>query len=162
VRDILECAHFIILVRSTCAHYSIEGAYKNYIKQITSLSTFPFTFTIGFVIGILQSVQSDTESVHPNADVEPQQRPKWAQTTLEDVGDLVGDPTETRRTRSDFEDPPIALTATEPFLSTHIFLVQIHSLMERLLEIPFGNLPCRGSTIPSSRTRDCWKIGCCH
>jgi hypothetical protein len=38
--------------------------------------------------------------------------------------DLVGDPTDTRRTRSDFEDPPVALTATEPFPSKHIFLVQ--------------------------------------
>jgi hypothetical protein len=45
--DILECAHFIILVRSTCAHYAIEGAYKNDIKQLTNLSTFAFTFTVG-------------------------------------------------------------------------------------------------------------------
>jgi hypothetical protein len=33
------------------------------------------------------------------------------------------------------------------------FSPQIHSLMTRLLEIPFGNLPCRRSTTPSSRTR---------
>ena len=33
------------------------------------------------------------------------------------------------------------------------FSVQIHSLMARLLEIPFGNPPCRRSTTPSSRTR---------
>jgi hypothetical protein len=33
------------------------------------------------------------------------------------------------------------------------FSLQIHSLMARLLEIPFGNLPCRRSTNPSSRTR---------
>ena len=33
------------------------------------------------------------------------------------------------------------------------FSLQIHSLMERLLEIPFGNLPCRRSTTPSLRTR---------
>jgi hypothetical protein len=33
------------------------------------------------------------------------------------------------------------------------FSLQIHSLMERLLEIPFGNLPCRRTTTPSSRTR---------
>jgi hypothetical protein len=33
------------------------------------------------------------------------------------------------------------------------FSLQIHSLMVRLLEIPFGNLPCRRSTTPSSRTR---------
>jgi hypothetical protein len=52
------------------------------------------------------------------------QRPKWAQTTLQDARDLVGDPTNTRRTRSDFEEPPIALTTTEPLPSRHIFLVQ--------------------------------------
>jgi hypothetical protein len=32
------------------------------------------------------------------------------------------------------------------------FSLQIHSLMERLLEIPFGNPPCRRSTNTSSRT----------
>jgi hypothetical protein len=62
--------------------------------------------------------------VHPYADAEPEQRPKWAQPTLQDAGDLVGDPTDTRRTRSDFEEPPLALTATEPFPPMHLFLVQ--------------------------------------
>jgi hypothetical protein len=33
------------------------------------------------------------------------------------------------------------------------FSIQIHSLMARLLEIPFGNPPWRRSTTPSSRTR---------
>jgi hypothetical protein len=33
------------------------------------------------------------------------------------------------------------------------FSLRIRSLMTRLLEIPFGNLPCRSSTTPSSRTR---------
>jgi hypothetical protein len=33
------------------------------------------------------------------------------------------------------------------------FSLPIHSLMARLLEIPFGNPPCRRSTTPSSRTR---------
>jgi hypothetical protein len=46
-RGILECAHFIILVRSTCVHYTMEGAYTNDIKQLTSLSTFAFIFTFG-------------------------------------------------------------------------------------------------------------------
>jgi hypothetical protein len=32
------------------------------------------------------------------------------------------------------------------------FNLHIHSLMERLLEIPFRNPPCRRSTTPSSRT----------
>jgi hypothetical protein len=68
-------------------------------------------------------VQSDAESEHPNALAEPEQRPKWAQTTLQDAGDLVGDPTDTRRTQSDFEEPPVALTATEPLPLRHLFLV---------------------------------------
>jgi hypothetical protein len=62
--------------------------------------------------------------VHPDADVELEPRPKWAQTTLQDAGDLVGDPVDTRRTRSNFEEPPLALTATEPLPPEHIFLVQ--------------------------------------
>jgi hypothetical protein len=62
--------------------------------------------------------------VHPDADAEPEQRPKWAKTTLQDAGDLVGDPADTRRTRSDFEEPPLALTTTEPLPPRHIFLVQ--------------------------------------
>jgi hypothetical protein len=71
-----------------------------------------------------ESVQSDVESEHPDTVAEPEKRPKWAQTTLQDVGDLVGDPADTRRTRSDFKEPPVALTATEPFPSRHLFLVQ--------------------------------------
>jgi hypothetical protein len=63
----------------------------------------------------------NTGSVQSYANLE--QRPKWAHTTLQDAGDLVGDPTHTRRTRSDFEEPPIALTATKPFPSRNIFLV---------------------------------------
>jgi hypothetical protein len=70
-----------------------------------------------------KSVQSNVELEHLDAIVELEQRPKWAQTTLQDAGDLVGDPTDTRRTRSDFEEPPIALTATKPFPSWHIFLL---------------------------------------
>jgi hypothetical protein len=62
--------------------------------------------------------------VHPNANVELEQRPKWAHTTLHDAGDLVGDPADTRRNRSDFKEPPIALTSIEPFPSKHIFSVQ--------------------------------------
>jgi hypothetical protein len=62
--------------------------------------------------------------VHVNVDVELEPRPKWAQTTLQDAGDLVGDLADTRRTRSNFEDPPLALTANEPFPPRHIFLVQ--------------------------------------
>jgi hypothetical protein len=65
----------------------------------------------------------DTESVHANADAELEQRPKWPKTTLQDVGDLVGDLDNTRRTQSDFEESPLALTATEPMSPKHLFLV---------------------------------------
>jgi hypothetical protein len=71
-----------------------------------------------------ESVYLDANLEHPDVVVEPEQRPKWAQTTLQDAGNLVGDPADTRRTRSDFEEPPVALTSTEPFPSRHIFLVQ--------------------------------------
>jgi hypothetical protein len=54
-RGILECAHFIILLRNTCAHYTMEGENKNDIKQLTNLSTFAFTFTIAFGLGVLHS-----------------------------------------------------------------------------------------------------------
>jgi hypothetical protein len=47
-----------------------------------------------------------------------------AQTTLQDAGGLVGDPVDTRRTPSNFEEPPLALIATEPLSPMHIFLVQ--------------------------------------
>jgi hypothetical protein len=61
--------------------------------------------------------------VHADEDVDPEPRPKWAQTTLQDVGDLVGDPTDTRRAQSNFEEPPLSLTATESFPPVHSFLV---------------------------------------
>jgi hypothetical protein len=49
------------------------------------------------------SVQCYEESVHVDVYVEPETRPNWAKTTLQDEGDLVGDPTDTRRNLSDFE-----------------------------------------------------------
>jgi hypothetical protein len=103
----------------------------------------------------IESVQSDVDSVHADAYAELEPRPKWAKTTLQDAGDLVGDPADTRRTRSDLEEPPLSLTATElmPPSIFSWFNLQIHSPMVRLLEIPFGNLPCKRSTTPSLRTR---------
>jgi hypothetical protein len=50
-----------------------------------------------------ESVQSNAESVHPDRDAELEKRPKWTKTTLQDAGDLVGDPANTKRNRSDFE-----------------------------------------------------------
>jgi hypothetical protein len=62
--------------------------------------------------------------VHTDANTELESRPKWAKTTLQDAGDLVGDPADTRRTQSDFEEPPLALTATKTMPPMHLFLVQ--------------------------------------
>jgi hypothetical protein len=62
--------------------------------------------------------------VHVDADAEPEPRPKWAKTTLQDVEDLVGDPTDTRRTQSDLEEPPIELISTKPMPPMHLLLVQ--------------------------------------
>jgi hypothetical protein len=36
-------------------HYTMEGAYKNDVKQLTILRTFLFIFTIRFRLGVLQS-----------------------------------------------------------------------------------------------------------
>jgi hypothetical protein len=43
-----------------------------------------------------KSKHSDADSVH--VDEEPKQMPKWAQYTLQDAGDLVGDLSDPRRT----------------------------------------------------------------
>jgi hypothetical protein len=64
--------------------------------------------------------------VHANVDTELDPRPKWVKTTLQDARDLVEDPSDTRRTRSDFEEPPLTLTTTKLIPPKHIFLV--HSL----------------------------------
>jgi hypothetical protein len=93
--------------------------------------------------------------VHVDADAEPEPRPKWAKTTLQDVEDLVGDPTDTRRTQSDLESlllNSFPLNLCHPCIF-YWFSLQIHSLMVRLLELPFGNPPCSWSTTPSSSTR---------
>jgi hypothetical protein len=70
------------------------------------------------------SYDPDIESIHVDADVESESRPKWAMTTLQDARDLVGDLADTRRNRSDFEEPPLTLTSTELMPPRNIFLVQ--------------------------------------
>jgi hypothetical protein len=62
--------------------------------------------------------------VHPDAYAKPEKRPRWAQTTLQDVRDLVGDPVDTRRNHSDFDEPLIALIATKTLPSRNLFFVQ--------------------------------------
>jgi hypothetical protein len=43
-------------------------------------------------------VQSDADLLHADADAEPEIRPKLAKNTLQDVGDIIRDPVDTRRT----------------------------------------------------------------
>jgi hypothetical protein len=49
--------------------------------------------------------------------------PKWAQSTLQATGDLVGDPMDLRRMRSQFEEPPHALTTTKLVIPMHFYMV---------------------------------------
>jgi hypothetical protein len=62
--------------------------------------------------------------LHVHEDTEPEPRPKWDKTTLQDVGDIVGDIDDARRTQYDFEVPPLALTTTKLMPPRHDLLVQ--------------------------------------
>jgi hypothetical protein len=53
----------------------------------------------------------------------PTQFPTWAEKTLQDAGELVSDPADTRRTRSQFFGAPQALAATEPLLPIHCYML---------------------------------------
>lgn len=46
----------------------------------------------------------------------------WAKKTLHDVSELVGNPADPRRTRSQFFDGPAALAATENMLSINCYM----------------------------------------
>jgi hypothetical protein len=50
--------------------------------------------------------------------------PKWVHSTLQGAGDLVGDPLNQRRMRSQFEEPPHSLVATKPVMHMHFYMVQ--------------------------------------
>jgi hypothetical protein len=50
------------------------------------------------------------------------QFPTWAEKTLQDAGELVGDLADTRRTRSQFFGAPQALDAIEPLLLIHFYM----------------------------------------
>jgi hypothetical protein len=52
----------------------------------------------------------------------PTQFPTWLEKTLQDEGELVGDPADTRRTRSQFFGAPQALAATEPLFPIHFYM----------------------------------------
>jgi hypothetical protein len=75
----------------------------------------------------LESVQSDAKSEHQDVVAEPEQRPKWAQTTLQAAGislviqPILGGIDLISRSLLLHSLP---LTATELFPSRHLFLVQ--------------------------------------
>jgi hypothetical protein len=52
----------------------------------------------------------------------PTHFPTWAEKTLEDAGELVGDPADTRRTRSQFFGAPQALDDTKPLIPIHFYI----------------------------------------
>ena len=52
----------------------------------------------------------------------PTHFPTWAEKTLQDAGELVDDPTDTRRTGSHFLGDPQALDATEPLFPMNLYM----------------------------------------
>jgi hypothetical protein len=50
--------------------------------------------------------------------------PKWAQSTLQEAGKLVGDPLDSRRTRSQHVDPSHVLSYSKPMFPMHFYMVQ--------------------------------------
>jgi hypothetical protein len=56
-------------------------------------------------------------------DVEPPHIPKWVHTALQVARDLMEDLVYQRRTWSQFEDPPHALTATEILIPMNCYMV---------------------------------------
>jgi hypothetical protein len=71
-------------------------------------------------------VHGNKQVVHP--DKKPtsklQQMPKKAQTTLQEVGNLAGNPLDSRRTRSQHEEPSHVFSASEPVMPMHCYMVQ--------------------------------------
>jgi hypothetical protein len=50
--------------------------------------------------------------------------PKWAQSTLQVAGNLAGDPLDSRRTQSQHEETSHVLSAYEPMMPMHCYMVQ--------------------------------------
>jgi hypothetical protein len=100
-------------------------------------------------------VHKDANLVHKNADAEPKSRPKWARDTLQDAGYFVGDPTDTKRNRFNFEEPPLAVTAIELMPPKNIFLVQSSDPQSygKVVENPFWESAMHEEYKSSSRTR---------
>jgi hypothetical protein len=61
--------------------------------------------------------------VHEHVIIDLNLRPRWAQHTQQVTKDLVGEPTNPRRTRSQFEGVLHALIAIDPLLPMHFYMV---------------------------------------
>jgi hypothetical protein len=83
------------------SRFHIDYGMKHLIVKTTYKTDLPIELSRIRPLRYTNSIQSDAESVHPDADAELEKRPKWAKTTLKDAVDLVGDPADTRRTRYD-------------------------------------------------------------
>jgi hypothetical protein len=68
----------------------------------------------------------DEKVLQPNEELalELQQMPKWAQSTVQEEGNLAGDPLDSRRNRSQHVDPSHALSSSEPTMPMHFYMVQ--------------------------------------
>jgi hypothetical protein len=53
-----------------------------------------------------------------------QQMPKWEQSTLQEAGNLAGDPLDSRRTRSQHEEPSNVFSYFQPVMPMHCYIVQ--------------------------------------
>jgi hypothetical protein len=76
--------------------------------------------------GLEDYVHVDEKVVNPNEEVasELQQISKWAHSTLQAAGNLVGDPLDLRRTRSQHVDPSHVFSSSEPVMPMHCYMVQ--------------------------------------
>jgi hypothetical protein len=72
------------------------------------------------------SIHGNKQVVHPNKKPvsKLQQMPNKAQTTLQAAGNLVGNPLDSRRTRSQHEDLSHVFSASEPAMHMHCYMVQ--------------------------------------
>jgi hypothetical protein len=91
--------------------------------SIHSDATYSNSYSKDFVHGVEQVVQSDDEPT-----LELQQLPKWAKSTLQATGDLARNQLDSRRTRSQHAEPSHVLSASEPTIPMHCYMVQSSDL----------------------------------
>jgi hypothetical protein len=71
-------------------------------------------------------VHGNKKVVHPDKKLvsKLQQMPKKAHTTLQAIGNLSGNPLDSRRTRSQHEEPSHVFSASEPAMAMYCYMVQ--------------------------------------